>query len=114
MNIATEFCIYEIVMVPIFNFQTYSFDIWEQMYSKKVFPVKNKKNKPHHWILHIRISLAVKFQFKRKILIFWTKFVQKEGFWSKTEKMNITIEFCIHEVVLVPNFSLNWQFWILD
>ena len=25
--------------------------------------------------------------------------------------MNITIEFCIFKLVLVPNFSLNWQFW---
>ena len=25
--------------------------------------------------------------------------------------MNITIEFYIFEIALVPNFSLNWQFW---
>ena len=26
--------------------------------------------------------------------------------------MNTTIEFCIFELVLVPNFSLNWKFWL--
>ena len=26
--------------------------------------------------------------------------------------MNIIIKFCIFKLVLVPNFSLNWQFWI--
>ena len=25
--------------------------------------------------------------------------------------MNIIIKFCIFKLVLVPNFSLNWQFW---
>ena len=28
------------------------------------------------------------------------------------EKVNITIEFCIFELVYVLNFSLNWQFLI--
>ena len=32
--------------------------------------VKNWKNKSHHWILHIRISLDPKFQLKLTILIF--------------------------------------------
>ena len=27
------------------------------------------------------------------------------------EKLNTTIKFCIFELVLVPNFSLNRQFW---
>ena len=37
---------------------------------------------------------------------------QKRYFQSETEKVNIIIEFCIFKLVLVPNFSLNWQFWI--
>ena len=54
---------------------------------------------------YIGISLGTKFQLKLTVLIFWTKFAQK---------VNITIEFCIFEIVYVPNFSLNWQvgfFW---
>ena len=29
---------------------------------------------------------------------------------SKTEKVNIIIEFCILEIVQVPNFRLKWKF----
>ena len=32
--------------------------------------------------------------------------------WSKTEKVNTTVEWCVYELVKVPNFSLNWQFWV--
>ena len=42
---------------------------------------------------------------------FLTKFAQERYLWSKTEKVNIIIEFCIFKSVLVPNFRLNWQFW---
>ena len=31
---------------------------------------------------------------------------------SKTEQVNITIEFYIFEIVEVPHFNLNWQFRI--
>ena len=44
-------------------------------------------------------------------MIFFTKFAQKGCFQSKTETINGAIEFCIFELVSVPNFSLNWQFW---
>ena len=42
---------------------------------------------------------------------FWTKFAPKRYLWSKTEKVNIIIEFCSFKLVLVPNFKLSWQFW---
>ena len=42
---------------------------------------------------------------------FWTKFAQERYLWSKPEKLNIIIEFHLFKLVLVPNFSLNWQFW---
>ena len=42
---------------------------------------------------------------------FWNKVAQERYLWSKTEKVNIIIEFRIFKLVLVPNFSLNWQFW---
>ena len=80
---------------------------------KRVFLVSNRKSEHHHWILHIRISVGTKFQLKLTSLIFWTKFLPKGYFQSKTNKMNTTIEFCIFELVLVPNFRLNWQFWFL-
>ena len=36
---------------------------------------------------------------------------KKGCFRSKIDKINSAIEFCILELVKVPNFSLNWQFW---
>ena len=57
------------------------------------------------------ITLSTKFQFKLIISIFWTKFAQKGCSRSKTERVNITIEFNIFELLHVTNFNLNWQFW---
>ena len=76
-----------------------------------MFPILNRKSEHHHWILHIRISLGTKFLLQLTILIFWTKFAQSRCFWSKTEKVYTTIEFYIFELVYVPNFRFNWQFW---
>ena len=53
---------------------------------KKVFPVENTKSEHRPGILHIWISLGVKFQLKLIILSFWTKFTQKRYFKSKTEQ----------------------------
>ena len=45
------------------------------------------------------------------IITFWTNFAQKEYLRSETEKVNITTEFCMFELGLVSNSSLNWEFW---
>ena len=42
---------------------------------------------------------GARFWLKLTILTFWTKFAQKGHFWSKTEKVNITIEFFTFELV---------------
>ena len=55
---------------------------------KKSTSSQKQKSEQHHWILHIRIWLATKFQLKVTILIFWTKFAKKGYFWSKTRKAN--------------------------
>ena len=47
--------------------------------------------------MHIRISAGTKFQLKLTIMTFWTKFFQKGYSRWKTEKITITIEFCIFE-----------------
>ena len=56
-------------------------------------------------------TVGIKFQLKQTILIFRTKFNQKGCFRSKMEKLIATIEFCIFELVLVPNIILNWKCW---
>ena len=53
------------------------------------------------------MSPATKFQLKLIILVFWTKFAQKRYFRSKTENVNITIEFCLFELVSVIKFHLQ-------
>ena len=49
-------------------------------------------------------------------MTFWIKFAQKGHwhFWSKTERVKRTIEFCIFQLVLKRRFTLNKQFWILE
>ena len=64
--------------------------------------------------MHVRFRLRTKFQLKFTVLNFSTKLVKKGSFQSKTEKVNITIEFYILKLVCVPNLSLNWQLWISD
>ena len=91
---------------------TNNFDFFGKNFShKRILPVKNKKNEHHHWILCTRTSLSTEFQPKLTILTFWIKFVWKWCFRSKTKKVNITTELSIFELILEPNFSLNWQFW---
>ena len=85
----------------------------DQICPKRIFPIKNRKNEHRHWILHARLGVGTKFQLKVRILIFWTKFAQKEYFHSKIKKNNSIIEFCIFELVSVPNFSIKWQFLFL-
>ena len=53
-----------------------------------------------HRILHIWISLGSKFQLQQTILIFRNKLAQKKNlFCQKQQKMNITIESFILELV---------------
>ena len=87
-------------------------DFVHQNCSKRVFLVSNGKSKHQYGILYIRVSLGTKIKPKLRSLIFWTNFAQKEYFWSKAEKKNTTMKFCLFELGVVSNFSLNWQFWL--
>ena len=84
------------------------------MFPKKVyFRSKPQKNEHHYWILYIWISLSTNFQLKLTIGIFWTKFAKKGSYFqSKTDKIDTSIEFCLFELVLLPNFTFNKKFWI--
>ena len=55
-------------------------------FPKKIFSVENRKSGYHHGILHIWISLGIKFQLKGIIWSFWTKFIQKGYFQSTAEQ----------------------------
>ena len=67
----------------------------------------------HYWTVHIQISLSTKFQLEIKISIFQSNFPRKGYFHSKTEKVNITIEFCIFKLVSIWNFSLKQELYFL-
>ena len=95
-------------LVPNFSLNWQFFGL---NFPKRIFLVENRKSEHRHSVLRIQISLGTKFQFKLTILIFLTKPVQKGYFQSKMEKLNTTTEFCIFKLVIVPDFSLIWQFW---
>ena len=68
VNTTIEFWILYIrIFVPNFSLN-YSFNFVHQIYSKRIFPIKSKKSEHHEWILHIRIRVRTKFQFKLTIL----------------------------------------------
>ena len=95
-----------------FQFKLTIATFWTKFAKKgSYFQSKTDKIDTSHWVLHIRISLCIKFHFEQTVLNFWTKFSQERYLWSKAEKVNIIIEFRLFKLVLVPNFSLNWQFW---
>ena len=79
VNIITEFHTFKLILVSNFN-SNWQFWFFGPNLPKKVFPVENRKSKHHHGILHIWISLG------KKNLSFWTKFIQKRYFKSKTEQ----------------------------
>ena len=69
-------------------------------FTKKGISGIKQKSEHDHWIPHIRINLATKFQLKLTILFCWIKFPQKGCFLYKTKKkMSTTIEFCIFELI---------------
>ena len=75
---------------------------------KKSIFGQNEKSEHHHWILDIWISLSTKFSLKLEMFIFWIKFTPKGYFRLKMGKVNISVEFCISD--LVYNNSQNiWE-----
>ena len=98
VNATIAFCIFKLLWVPDFTL-TNNFKFWDQIFLKNVFPVKNKISEHLNWILHIQIRLYTKFHCKLTTFNFETKFAQKEYFWSKKEKLNITIDLYIFEII---------------
>ena len=78
---------------------------FDQVCPKRVFPIKNGKSEHHYWIQLIRISLGNKFHLKLTILIFWTKFGQKEYSQSGMEKSHLCV--CPSLLLTILNFSVR-------
>ena len=106
VSITFEFSIFKSVKILNFSLnQQFSF-LGPKLPKTSISPLKHK-SEYHYWIVHIQIGLNTKFQFYIAILTFWNKFTQKGYFKSKTEKVNITIEFCIFKLVQIWSFSLK-------
>ena len=80
-----------------FRFKLILLGFWIKLTQKGY--IGTKKNEHYHRILHIQINLDSKFQLQQTILIFRTDFQKNVYFLSKTEKMTITIEFFVFELV---------------
>ena len=74
---------------------------WTRFAKKVYLQPKKRKRWHHYWILHIRISRGTKFQLT--ILIFLTKFVQKEYFRLKTEESHLGVR--PWSLLTILNFS---------
>ena len=81
-----------------------------QICAKRVLLVRTRKIGYCHRMQDTQIRLDTKFQLKEAILIFWTKFSQKQYFRSKTGKLKILLKFSTFKNDYVPNFVLNKQF----
>ena len=66
--------------------KTVNIDNLDQICPRRALPVKKEKSEQHHWIQHIQISLATKFQLQLTILTFSTKFAPKRVFPIKSKK----------------------------
>ena len=107
-----EFCIFKLVhIINLFCRQLWIFglNLPKKLENKKKWiSTFNSSYLNYYWKF-----LSTEFQLELKILVSWTKFVQKWYLQPKTEKVDTTTEFCMSEIVVsVPNFSFNWQFWV--
>ena len=81
----------------------------DEICPKKIFLVFERESKGYHWILHNQISLGVKFQLILTILIFYSKFAQKDLFSVKNRKSWVLYILII--VVTKFQLKLTLIFW---
>ena len=102
MNITTEFCVLELVKVLNFTLN------WQFWFFGPNLPKQYLVKIGKKWTTYeFHIFQISRYQTSTPMI----KFAPKEYFQSKTEKVNSTSKFCIFKLVLLPNFSLKWQFW---
>ena len=113
-QITIEFCIFELVCVLNFSFNKIFWFFGTNFQKRGYMQSKTGTIEHHHWILHIQIRSITKFQLDLTTLIFWTKFPKKGHFRSKIGNMNVTIEFWVFELVLVPISLWKYNLEFLD
>ena len=100
--------------------QADSFVFLDQIYPKKVFAIKERKSEHHHRILHIWISLSIKFQLKLTTWVFGPN-LPKKGTTEQNNQSSKLQEFAFCVVTLIQQLffnifeiskiSLFWTFW---
>ena len=68
------------------NFQLTTSKFWTKS-AQKGHSDRNQKSEHGHWILHIKISLGIKFDLKLKILIFLDQIIPKKVFPAENERI---------------------------
>ena len=114
MNTNNQFCISEFVWIPNFSLN-WQFWFFEPDLPKREILSETKNSEYNHWILHIRISLSTKFQFKQPILVFWPNLLKNSISGRKQKNHTCT---CIMVVIYHLNFSVRGRtdtaaFWCL-
>ena len=69
MNIAIEFCIFELIYVTNFTLNEQFWILGSNFAQKTVFPVENGKSEHRHRILHIWIGCGNKFHLKQFLIL---------------------------------------------
>ena len=109
VNSTTEFYIFKLVLIPNFSLNWLFWFTGLNLSQKGISSLNQKK-----WTapLNSAYSNQSTYQISVKTDNFkiFDQICPTKYFWSKTEKVNITNEFCIFELVPVTNFSLM-IFW---
>ena len=110
MNITIEFFIFALVISHSsikWKFWFFGLHLPKKCYSQP----KTKKNRQHHWILHIPVSLSTKFHFKEN-LKFWDQICLKRVFPVKNGKSHHHHWFLHKQIRLGAEFQLKLTIFI--
>ena len=77
VNITVEFFVFELIQVPIFTLNKQLWIFRPILAGKGIFGLEEEKV---NVIIKFWISVVTKYRHKHTILIFWTKFAQKDYF----------------------------------
>ena len=88
------------------------FNFSDQICSKTVFPLENRKSEHHHCVLHIQIAEARNFSWNN-FDSFGPNLLEKGIYGWKWTKWILPLNSAYSNWPYVPNFSLSWQliFW---
>ena len=118
-NVNTTIDFYVLVQVPNSTWTDNS-DFLDQIYSKREFPVENRKKEHHHSILNIEIIVDTKFWLNWHFLNFSTKFSKSFLYtiglcnssdkWSNLVHLTQTIKKIHKKEIIVTNIFILIKF----